>query len=205
MVENATDMPELKGDGRKNLDIVYGDIVGRLIKDDENSWNIVTLSGVLLTLLGTLLVQRDSLEFPVWAFALLAGIFLSLAMVTGIISRIVFRDIKSVPFKEIILGCRGADAYARNWEILKNASEASELSFFHTYDIFQRGVSPDAILAYLDEVKDDDKFDKSFVGYLFFLANIIEIKKRPRSLSFLFMLLAGVFIALLLIVPLLPW
>jgi hypothetical protein len=203
MVEKVTDTPEIKDDGRKNLDIVYGDIVGRLIKDDENSWNIVTLSGVLLTLLGTLLVKPDSLELPVRVFALFAGIFLLLAMLTGIISRIIFRDLKWVPLKGIVLGNRGAVAYERNWEILKNDSEASELSFFHTYDIFQRGVSPDALLAYLDEVKDDDKFDNSFVGYLFFLANIIEIKKRPRSLSFLFMLLAGVFITLLLIVPLL--
>lgn len=202
MVEKATDTPEIKGDGRKNLDIVYEDIVGRLIKDDENSWNIVTLSGVLLTLLGTLLVQTDSLEFPVRVFALLAGIFLLLAMLTGIISRIVFRDLKWVlPLKGIVLGTRGAAAYERNRCILISASD---LSVFHTYDFFQRGVSHEARLDYLGEMKDTDKVDKDLVDYLFFLANMIEIKRHPRSLSFFFMGLAGFSIALLLTVQLLP-
>lgn len=180
---------------------MYEDIVGRLIKDDENSWNIVTLSGVLLTLLGTLLVQTDSLELSVRVFALLAGIFLLMAMLTGIISRIVFRDLKWVPLKGTVLGSRGAVAYERNRCILISASE---LSVFHTYDFFQRGVSPKKRLKYLDEMKDNDKVDKDLVDYLFFLANMIEIKRHPRSLSFLFMLLAGFSIAFLLIVQLLP-
>ena len=201
MVENATDMPEIKGDGRKNLDTVYGDIVGRLIKDDENSWNIVTLSGALLTLLGTLLVQTDSLGRLASVFAFFSGIFLLMAMLTGITSRIVFRDLKRVPFKKIVLGTRGAAAYERNWDILLNASD---LSVFHTYDFFQRGVSSEARLAYLRIMKDNDKVDMDLVDYLFFLANMIEIKRHPRSWSFFFMGLAGVSIALLLIAQLLP-
>lgn len=201
MAEEVTDTPAIKGDGRKNLNTVYGDIVGRLVKDDENSWNIVTLSGVLLTLLGTLLVQTDSLELPVRAFALLAGIFLLLAMLTGIISRIVFRDLKWVPLKGFVLGSKGAVAYERNQCILISASEPS---VFHTYDFFERGVSHKKRLEYLDEMKNNDKVDKDLVDYLFFLANMIEIKRHPRSLSFLFMLLAGLSIALLLTVQLLP-
>lgn len=37
-------------DTKEKLQIVYNDIVGRLINDDNTCWKIITLSGLLLTL-----------------------------------------------------------------------------------------------------------------------------------------------------------
>ena len=172
-------------------------MAGRFVNDNNNSWQIVSLSALLLTLLGTLLVQNNPLELPVKIFAFLAGIFLGLAILAGFISLLSYRDLKLVPLKTMVLGCKGAHSYVKSLDLIMSAPK----SLFHNTDILRRGIELKARSDYLEEV--GDRFDEDMVDYLFFLAYLIEIKKRPRALSLLFISLGGLFIAGLLFAQLL--
>lgn len=181
----------------KELQLIYEDMAGRFVNDNNNSWQIVSLSAFLLTLLGTLLVQNNPLELPVKIFSILAGIFLGLAILAGFISLLSYRDIKLVPLKTIVLGCKGAHSYKTSWDLILSGPK----SLFHNTDIMMRGITLEARTAYLKEV--GDRFEEDMVDYLFFLAYLIEIKKRPRALSLLFISLGGLSIAGLLFAQLL--
>jgi len=190
------DKPPIKNSQRENLEMVYGDIVGRLVNDNNNSWQIITLAGILLTVLGTLIVQSSLQEYFVKIFAFAAGIFLTLAMVAGFVSLLVYRDLRRIPFfKRIILGPNGMEAFEKNEQV------PDELSLFHTSDLLKRQKKSNSCSVYLDDVR--RRYDEDFVDYLFFLANLIEIKKRTRSYALVFILFGGFSIAGLLFVQLL--
>ena len=180
---------------RENLEMVYWDISGRLVNDNTNSWQIITLAGILLTVLGTLLVQDSPQGNLVKGFAFSAGIFLTLAMFAGFISLLVYRDLRRIPlFKRLILGKTGMEAFKQNEQL------PDELSLFHTTDLLKRQKKPEACSVYLNDVR--RRYDEDFVEYLFFLGNLIEIKKRSRSYALIFILLGGLSIAFLLFVQL---
>ena len=196
MDTEITEKPPIKNSQRENLEMVYGDIVGRLVNDNNNSWQIITLAGILLTVLGTLIVQSSLQEQLVKIFAFSAGIFLTLAMVAGFVSLLVYRDLRRIPvFKRIILGPNGMEAFEKNEQV------PDELSLFHTSDLLKRQKKSNACSVYLDDVR--RRYDEDFVDYLFFLANLIEIKKRTRSYALVFILFGGFSIAGLLFVQLL--
>lgn len=190
----------LSNAGRKPLEglgLLLGDVSARLANDNENSWRIVSLSAILLTILAAFLVQGAPLFHLPTVFGTLAGTSLSLAMLTGIVSLLLYRDLKWIPLKRILLGSTGLKAY-RNIRALSSSAKTPFL--FHTQTFLARGVSPDAREAYLRQVR--EQFPEELVAYIFFLANMIEIKKRPRTVSLILTLAGGLAMAGLLFVHL---
>lgn len=176
-----------------SLQFVYEDLAARLSNDTANSWQVIALSGLLLTILGALASQFSrSLEKIV---AGISGVFLFLAIGAGFLSIISFRAAARIPYKGLLLGKHGEHAYSQLKLLI---AENRSVSIFHTSDFLARGVSTEARTKYLEDVR--TRYQSDLVDYLFFLADLIEVRKRPRG----FMLLcAAIGTASLIAVPVL--
>ncbi len=177
-------------DNTEKIKLVYDDIIHRLINDNDNSWKIITLSGILLTILGTFFTQNPSLGLSGKAIVILAAIFFLLAIFTGLISLLLYRDLKRLPFKRILLDAKAMQAYEENINLFENA--------FHTQYILRKGLANGAQVEYGRSLTQE--FDQHLTNYIFYLSNMVEVKKRPRILSLFFMLLGSIAITVVLIV-----
>ena len=191
--EHAPGIDQTEKSGR--LRFIYSDLGARLANDNRNSWQMVSLAPVLMTFLaGLLALSRDlSLSAKIWAA--LGCFFLFLTVLLATISVLVPRDLPRLRLKRFLLGQDGQKGWANNDEILKRPLAHS--SVFHTRVFLRRGYSPEARRKYLEDVETD--FDEDLVDYLFFLADLIEVKRRPRVLAMRCLFLGAVCIVGLLV------
>lgn len=165
----------------EQLKLVYLDLSQRLANDNDVSWKIVTPSGVLLALLGTFIAQAHPVGVLVKVLASVSASCLLVAIVYGFVSLLVYRDLRRLKVKYI----PGADSPEFQTMLGPNSGGLFE-SLFHTSSILKGGNQASERDDYRRRLR--DYFDRHLTDYVFFLANLIEIKRRPRFWSLMFML-----------------
>lgn len=189
MTESIAQFPPDTEHNIEKLKIVYEDMGARLSQDNDNSWKVVTLASVLLTLLGVFIADQSVLTVWGRVFLGLAAISYVLAMVYGFVSLLLFRDLRRLPLKRIFLDIKRFKAFENNPYFIN--------CDFHTRKVLSNGTTQEAQKLYLNNLLNN--FDSQFVNYIFWLANTIETKKKPRILSLIFVFLGSLSMALVFI------
>ena len=174
-----------------SLKFVYSDLVARLVGDNNSTVTILGIAGVLLALLGGMVGNSPASppSLVVKCSTLVAGISLLASMLFGLCSLLLCRELRQyLPFKKLLLGKAGYEALQSVVPILR-AQPPYELSVLHTAHLLEWGVTKEAMADYASSI--GEKFGEELVCYVFFLAHVIEIRKRPRLISLTALVLGG--------------
>jgi hypothetical protein len=201
----------MAGDRLNALKIVYDDLGARLAADLKNSWQIVTVAGVSLTVLAAVAGTQGSHRLWEILFGLIAAALLVLCVLYGIVSALAFRELKLILWWPNLPGKQKSKARSdrpsmrsrvllggperRVWEHLRLFLDPEKdlNSFFHTHAFVARlgravtaGGSTSLTAArvdYLNDIGEAGSADRDLAEYLFFLALLIEIRRFPRTAS----------------------
>jgi hypothetical protein len=181
----------------ERLEFVYHDLGTRLKNDDNTSWRIILLSGILLGLLGTIVKLSGSLNTFQLVLTIISIVLLLGTIGCAFVSLLIFRDLRHISNMTYLLGKDGEKAYKNNEYLVRKFSQdnnKSRYSVFHTVDFLSRGVQQEDRNKYQEDIASN--FITDLVDYIFFLANLIEVRKRPRSVALWMVLFDSIFITL---------